>query len=258
MGFFDFVQNTDDQAQEPVTIPAETTARENKKPVQQQESRRRLKKPRPERLKFLKPCPICRGKEFTHGKNNGFFCNTCQPGIEGTPVIAAGSRQPPETVDGLPCAGCGSTTYQRIENGFIFDDGTVTDGWHCGGENCHIKLFAGKQQAKAAAPGSQGTMLFNGPKIKPVKYFQAALPWIMEHLEELLQAGWTRPELFRRSKFNWPVGPWGIAWHSTWTKPDLKVEITPGTGNIVFTFTGSHGRAITQTVRPTNNRRVAE
>jgi len=46
--------------------------------------------PKPERLTFLHPCPICYGRLFVAGRGGGFFCTTCQPGIEGQPVEAAG------------------------------------------------------------------------------------------------------------------------------------------------------------------------
>lgn len=36
----------------------------------------------------LKACPLCNGRDFIHGKKGGYFCVTCQPGIEGTPVKA--------------------------------------------------------------------------------------------------------------------------------------------------------------------------
>ncbi len=123
-------------------------------------------KQKPERLKFLKPCPICEGRQFTHATTGGFFCNTCQPGIVGRPIFAAGnSRQQPEKVTGLPCGGCGSTIYTRIENGFVFDDGTICDGWHCGGTSCHIKLLTGNKTTDQA---TRKTLLSAGTQaVKP-------------------------------------------------------------------------------------------
>jgi len=46
---------------------------------------------RPERLSFLRPCPLCGGKKFVYGNAGGFFCLLCQPGIMGTPVEAGGA-----------------------------------------------------------------------------------------------------------------------------------------------------------------------
>lgn len=51
---------------------------------------RHQQQPKPERLTFLQPCPICSGRSFVAGTGGGFFCTTCQPGIEGQPVEAAG------------------------------------------------------------------------------------------------------------------------------------------------------------------------
>lgn len=56
-------------------------------------------------------------------------------------------KKPPTTGDevpGLPCGGCGSTRYRRVVNGFVYPDGSRTDGWHCGGTDCGIKLMVGR------------------------------------------------------------------------------------------------------------------
>jgi len=56
-----------------------------------------------EKLNFLRPCPLCNGRNFIFGKNGGFFCPTCQPGIPGTPVEAGGpDRQDSEKEAGFP------------------------------------------------------------------------------------------------------------------------------------------------------------
>lgn len=152
MSFFDLIEN--DQIQPPDPETTTWNSRENMpdpgsdKPNRKRKTGQRIQHPRPEKLNFLKPCPICKGVTFTHRDQGGFFCNNCQPGIEGRPVIATGNnKQPPETVEGLPCAGCGSTIYTKIKNGFIFDDGTLADGYHCSGVNCHIKLLIGNKAA---------------------------------------------------------------------------------------------------------------
>ena len=123
MSFFDLVENTADQAAEQpldrARIPAENKGKNNG----------HQKAPKPEKLKFLKPCPICGGRDFIHGHKGGFFCISCQPGIEGLPVLALGYRKPPEKAKGLPCPTCGATTYGKEEKGFLLPDGTVTDGW---------------------------------------------------------------------------------------------------------------------------------
>jgi len=30
---------------------------------------------------LLKPCPICKGRDFIHGHRGGYFCITCQPNV---------------------------------------------------------------------------------------------------------------------------------------------------------------------------------
>jgi hypothetical protein len=49
---------------------------------------------RPEKLSFLRPCPICHGRNFIYGAAGGFFCVVCQPGIQGQPVEATGPERP--------------------------------------------------------------------------------------------------------------------------------------------------------------------
>lgn len=170
---------------------------------------RRPARPKPERLAFLQPCPLCGGRQFIHGTGGGFYCVACQPGQQGLPVEAAGPdrqerTEPPE--DLTPA-------------------GDLGDGQH-----------------HQAGP-DQGD-----PSEEQRAHFRAAWPWIKEHLAPLLAAGWTRAALLRRAKFRWPYGPWGVAWLSLWSQPELAVTIGPR-GEIVFTFP-SHGRTITQTAHP--------
>ena len=61
-----------------------------------------------------------------------------------TPPSTTGPEIPTE-VEGLPCGGCGRTSYKRVANGHQFLDGAVADGWHCGGEHCHVKLLSGNK-----------------------------------------------------------------------------------------------------------------
>ncbi len=250
MGFFNLVQNTVDPAPDPAMINAEATGqpenRESNRPTCR-ETNTGTTKPRPEPLKFLKPCPICRGRNFIHGKKGGFFCATCQPGIEGIPVRAMGSNHPAETAQGLPCPGCGSREYNRVKDGYLFPDGSCSDGWHCGGKTCGVKLLIGnkKEDRKTKEkPLSAGDEQKRKPSANAELYFRAAFPWLMRHLPALLAAGWTRPELFRRGKYAWPVGEWGLAWLPVWLKNGLKIKIS-ATGQLIFTFQ-SCGRTIAQ------------
>ncbi|MDD2464113.1 MAG: hypothetical protein PHI97_08950 [Desulfobulbus sp.] len=60
------------------------------------EERRRILNRKPERLSFLAPCPVCRGRSFLHIEGGGFACRSCAPGLFGYPVEATGpDRQEP-------------------------------------------------------------------------------------------------------------------------------------------------------------------
>ena len=87
-----------------------------------------------------------------------------------------------------------------------------------------------------------------GPSEAQRAHFRAAWAWITKNREPLLASGWTPATLFRRARYRWPYGPWGVAWLPVWDRPGLAVTI--GTrGEIVFTFP-SHCRTITQTAHP--------
>lgn len=148
-----------------------------------------------ERLKFLKPCPLCGGREFVHGKRGGFFCVHCQPGKEGQPVFALGHRAAKrEEVDppqGLPDRK--ETARNISRRGYV---------------------------------------------------------WVREHLPELLDLGWSRAELFRRSRLKWPLGQWGIAWLPVWEREGVVVDIDKRSGRICFRFCDPCGREIVQTASP--------
>lgn len=91
-----------------------------------------------------------------------------------------------------------------------------------------------------------------GPTEAQRAHFRAAWAWITKNREPLLAAGWTPATLFRRARYRWPYGPWGVAWLPVWDRPGIAVTI--GTrGAIVFTYP-SHGRTITQTAHPGNQR----
>ena len=62
-----------------------------------------------------------------------------------------------------------------------------------------------------------------GPTEAQRAHFRAAWAWITKNREPLLAAGWTPATLFRRAKYRWPSGPWGVAWLPVWD--DLQVPI---------------------------------
>lgn len=164
-------------------------------------------KTKPEKLKFLKPCPLCEGRDFVCTKTGGFFCIQCKPGAIGTPVIAEGSWDLP-----------GTSSSSELE-----PDNNQEDS---------------KEESRPTQMDIHGL------------YFKAAFPWIMNHLAELQKVGWTRPTLFRRGKYKWPIGNWGIAWMNIWNKSNLEIQIRPN-GTLAFTFSSS-GKRIIQTAAPNN------
>ena len=87
------------------------------------------------------------------------------------------------------------------------------------------------------------------PTTSMVRNWKTARKWILSHLEELQAHGWTRATLFMAGRLSYPHGPWGIAWHSAWTRPNVRVDI--GTrGEIIFSWTETNGHTIQQTARP--------
>lgn len=77
--------------------------------------RRRILNRKPERLSFLSPCPVCHGRTFLHIDGGGFACRTCQPGLFGHPVEAAGPDRPtPATNVDLLLAGDHHDTHPTV------------------------------------------------------------------------------------------------------------------------------------------------
>jgi hypothetical protein len=82
-----------------------------------------------------------------------------------------------------------------------------------------------------------------------VKAWRVGRAWILDHLPELQQAGWTRAELLRAGRFQYPCGTWGAAWGDVWLKPGATVAIGEQ-GAIRWTWFNETGKAISQTMRP--------
>ncbi len=40
-------------------------------------------------IDWLKPCPLCNGRNFIHGHKGGFFCEVCQPGARPGQAVRA-------------------------------------------------------------------------------------------------------------------------------------------------------------------------
>ena len=93
----------------------------------------------------------CPGLEIFPLPNEGGVAGCVNPDTESwrrldwmreCPAMTRKPAAPP--VSGLPCGGCGSTSYRRLVNGYEFPNGSRADGWHCGGEHCEVKLLTGK------------------------------------------------------------------------------------------------------------------
>ncbi|MGD9949323.1 MAG: hypothetical protein AB7U29_12715 [Desulfobulbus sp.] len=232
MGFFDIIEHLNTASEQPFnpkphaqclpTPPASTTtassapAHERHQSLAEDdgpdtwrpspaeiEERRRILNRKPERLSFLAPCPVCRGRAFLHIDGGGFACRTCQPGLFGYPVEAAGEDRP------IPAA-----DIDLLPVGDHHDTGTTISA------------------------------LNDEPTEQQRANFAAAWPWIKENKAALLAAGWTMAALVGRSKFRWPVGPWGVAWLPVWTRPGVVVSVDQR-GALAFVFS-SGGRTITQ------------
>lgn len=74
------------------------------------ERRRQILNRKPERLAFLNPCPICKGRAFIHVEGGGFVCRVCTPGRSGYPVEATGPDRIPVLDDELLIAGDNNLT----------------------------------------------------------------------------------------------------------------------------------------------------
>lgn len=213
MGFFDTIdrlKSTETELQPAIITDQDSRENEKKRQTGPFQVKKKTNS-KPERLSFLRTCPLCNGKKFIYGNDGGFFCLVCQPGIMGTPVEAGGAdRQQPDHEAVLQVVP--RENKQNTQRGSRLPE-TVKD-------------TATKQERG---------------------HFAAAWPWIRSKLPELLAAGWTRAALFQRSKYRYPLG-WGIAWFSIWNQ-DALVVTTGKNGEIIFTFQ-SCGRTITQTARP--------
>ncbi|MBB5348977.1 hypothetical protein JWG42_01685 [Desulfoprunum benzoelyticum] len=75
------------QGEEEIAVSHNITPATGPKKSTDQATKRNRK---PERLSFLRPCPICKGRLFIYGSRGGFFCSNCTPHIEGQPVEATG------------------------------------------------------------------------------------------------------------------------------------------------------------------------
>jgi hypothetical protein len=97
MSLFDTLEHISTEDDSPLAIRDREESKEEKTPDFKKTSntggvpvKRQKATIQSENLSFLRPCPICHGRNFTYGNKGGFFCNTCQPGITGSPAYATG------------------------------------------------------------------------------------------------------------------------------------------------------------------------
>jgi len=82
-----------------------------------------------------------------------------------------------------------------------------------------------------------------------VEAWRVGRKWILAHLSDLEAAGWTRAELLRAGRFQYPCGTWAAAWGDVWLKPGATVAIE-GQGAIRWTWFNETGRPISQAMMP--------
>lgn len=148
-----------------------------------------------------------------------------------------------------PCPICQDRHFTYVEKRGFFCS-TCQPGiagipaYATGQDRPKIKII---ESTETQTPVQKVSAQIRGPK-KETECFRIGFPWIIENLEELLVAGWTRPELFRRSRHRWFLGNWGLAWAGAWIKTGVEIGIEKN-GRVTFKFK-SGGRAITQAAYP--------
>ena len=80
-----------EEAKHKETTTQEAPPREHQQTLPAKKTEKKKKR---EQLKFLKPCPLCGGRQFTYTTGGGFLCEHCQPGCCGTPVLAGEPDRP--------------------------------------------------------------------------------------------------------------------------------------------------------------------
>lgn len=203
---------------------------------------------------WLKSCCICGGIEFVgaiYADVESFWCVTCQDVPDGwikrrrvnSQKKALWIVKTPSVVDqqsgrhwspGRPYSyeACGEPT------GWQTGDTSRCPACEAGPDDPH--LINTTQCGGGIPPYHKTTFL--PCSAEALASFRIGYTWINNHLNELLSAGWTRAELFRRGRYRLPIGNWGAAWLSSWSDPEKEASI--GTkGEIVFSFLTATGQA---------------
>ena len=138
-----------------------------------------------------------------------------------------------------PCKKCGGRYFTHCRY----------TGFHC--SDCHPEIIG--DPAYALGNPDQNRLREAPPKKETPKsngICEKALIWTNTNLKELLKAGWTRPELYRRGKLKRPYGNWGVIWLSVWSREGVRVKLDKQSSRIIFSFT-SGNREISQSASPT-------
>jgi hypothetical protein len=83
-----------------------------------------------------------------------------------------------------------------------------------------------------------------------VRRFRRARPWLVERLDALQAAGWTRARLFRAGRLRYPFGAWGVAWSHLWGDPRLHAVEVDQDGALRFILREPTGRETVLVSRP--------
>ena len=147
-----------------------------------------------------------------------------------------------------PCHTCQGDSYLFGKDGFFIcsNCNPAAEGISVIGSGNISQIEINRSQSVIGA-GPEYRRIDNRFKLAS-ECFKIGYPWVKDHIDELCGAGWTKPELFRRSPHRWPLGNWGLAWLGVWRRPGVRAMIVDK-GKIIFTFK-YNGRTVTQSANP--------
>lgn len=149
--------------------------------------------------------------------------------------------------------GSGSLGQVDVNQVFIENDLTPPNQHDPAEENnsaVHQQLdFLEEQPVYACNPPKTVIKVFGAWRSEPTKLekrrgpeyalLKKSLPWVEQNQVELLSAGWTKPQIYRRGKFRWPYGTrWGLVFSPAWRFPLAEVDVNEKNGDVVFWIFG--------------------
>jgi hypothetical protein len=159
MGFFDTIFDTSDRlvttGQEQHILPEVNGNNDIKSEAASPDPATEAPKKtacKPEKVSFLRPCPLCGGRTFVYGTTGGFFCAVCQPGKSGKSVEATGpDRQTPEREpdQGLQVSGNFQTSHRTTTS----EKENFSAAWPWLQKNLSVLLASGWSSAALFARG---------------------------------------------------------------------------------------------------------